>query len=56
MAYMREEFKPENWDELRADIDDGVIKDSDGTKCYSLPICNIPIGEPKYIETYLNQK
>ena len=56
MAYMREEFKPDNWNELRGDIENGEIKDSDGTKYYGLPICNIPIGEPKYIETYLKQK
>ena len=57
MVYiMRKEYKSDNWDELRGEIKNGEIKDSDGTIYRGLPICNILVGEPTYVETYLKQK
>ena len=55
-AYMRDDMKPHNWDELRGNIPEGKIEDDDGSTYHGMSICNIPIGHPKYVETYLEKK
>ena len=55
-AYMRDDRKPYNWDELRGDIPEGIIEADDGSTYHGISICNIPVGHQKYVETYLKRK
>ena len=62
-AYIAAEYRNDEWAECRGDIPDGVLLDGDdnpvlvdGSPCYGISVCNVPVGSESYIKGYLQQK
>ena len=63
-CYIRNEYRNGEWDELRGEVPNGVLKDSagaavtgdDGQPLHDITVCNVPVGSRKFVEGYLEQK
>ncbi|EJK51883.1 hypothetical protein THAOC_28906, partial [Thalassiosira oceanica] len=62
-CYIRPGLRDSNWDALRGDIPNGLLRDSsgeavlvDGTPQYGITVCNVPVGEQAFVEGYLAQR
>jgi len=62
-CHIHEDFKDEEWDRLRGEIEDGILRTEGGEEVRSfgelargMTVCNVPIGSEEFVRGYLQQK
>ena len=62
-CYIGREFRNEEWDRMRGDIEDGVLQTENGEEiringelARGMTVCNVPVGSKEFVTGYLEQK
>ena len=62
-CYIASQYRNEEWDTLRGEIQNGVLKSTsgevimnDGSPLFGITTCNVPVGSRDFVEGYLNQQ